>query len=128
MYRIAVDIGGTKTIVGVIDAHMTVVDQQTFPTITESPEAEFDQILEHAQALLQKYQQIEQQTLNIAMPGPCDYHQGIFLNPPNLQAYKNFDAGIYNNMVIQTSFVNGTDAAIRAEKGRCLKQHLHLYI
>lgn len=118
MYRIAVDIGGTKTIVGVIDAHITVVDQQTFPTITESPEAEFDQILEHAQALLQKYQQIEQQTLNIAMPGPCDYHQGIFLNPPNLQAYKNFDAGAYitTRSEFKPAFVNDTDAAIRAEK------------
>lgn len=117
MYKIAVDIGGTKTIVGVIDANMTVVDHQIFPTITESPVAEFEQILKHAQTLLQKYQQVEQQTLNIAMPGPCDYRQGIFLNPPNLQAYKNFDAGAYitSHSQFKPAFVNDTDAAIRAE-------------
>ncbi|MBF7020182.1 ROK family protein [Staphylococcus sp. 18_1_E_LY] len=117
MYKLAVDIGGTKTIVGVIDEKMEIIDFQTFETIATSPQQQFDKIVSLAKDYKNKYKQLAPQTLNIAMPGPCEYKEGIFLNPPNLQQYNGFNAGDYirKQSDFDPAFVNDTDAAIRAE-------------
>lgn len=117
MYKLAVDIGGTKTIVGVIDEKMEIIDFQTFETIATSPQQQFDKIISLAKDYKNKYKQLAPQTLNIAMPGPCEYKEGIFLNPPNLQQYNGFNAGDYirKQSDFDPAFVNDTDAAIRAE-------------
>lgn len=117
MYKLAVDIGGTKTIVGVIDEKMEIIDFQTFETIATSPQHQFDKIISLAKDYKNKYKQLAPQTLNIAMPGPCEYKEGIFLNPPNLQQYNGFNAGDYirKQSDFDPAFVNDTDAAIRAE-------------
>lgn len=117
MYKLVVDIGGTKTIVGVIDEKMEIIDFQTFETIATSPQQQFDKIISLAKDYKNKYKQLAPQTLNIAMPGPCEYKEGIFLNPPNLQQYNGFNAGDYirKQSDFDPAFVNDTDAAIRAE-------------
>jgi predicted NBD/HSP70 family sugar kinase len=117
MYKLAVDIGGTKTIVGVIDENMEIIDFQTFETIAPSPQQQFDKIISLAKEYKNNYDQLAPQTLNIAMPGPCEYKEGIFLNPPNLQQYNGFNAGDYirQHSDFNPAFVNDTDAAIRAE-------------
>lgn len=117
MYKLAVDIGGTKTIVGIVDENMEIIDYQTFETIASSPQQQFDKIITLASDYKDKYDQLAPRTLNIAMPGPCNYNEGTFLNPPNLQQYNGFNAGkhIRENSTFEPAFVNDTDAAIRAE-------------
>ncbi|MCS5431825.1 ROK family protein, partial [Staphylococcus aureus] len=117
MLKICADIGGTKTIVGVIDQDLSVIDSQKFETDVDHPEAEFTKIINIANEFSKKYNNVAQSTLNIAMPGPCDYTEGLFLNPPNLQKYVGFNAGdfIKAQSAFQPHFVNDTDAAILAE-------------
>ncbi|WP_251942425.1 ROK family protein [Staphylococcus sp. Marseille-Q5304] len=117
MLKLCVDIGGTKTIVGVVNEHSEIIDQKRFQTFTSDPQQQFSEIIEIAHQFTQHYEQLDKSILNIAMPGPCDYRKGIFLNPPNLQAYNQFDAGQYieMNSDFQPNFVNDTDAAIISE-------------
>src|SRR5699024_5276207 len=117
MLKICADIGGTKTIVGLIDQDLSVIDSQKFETDVNHPEVEFTKIINIANQFSEKYNDVAQSTLNIAMPGPCDYTEGLFLNPPNLQKYIGFNAGDYikQHSAFQPRFVNDTDAAILAE-------------
>ncbi|PTK59406.1 ROK family protein [Staphylococcus nepalensis] len=117
MLKICTDIGGTKTIVGLIDEHLAVIESQKFDTYINDPEAEFSEIMSIANKYKENYKNIDQNTLNIAMPGPCDYTKGLFLNPPNLQDYIGFNAGDYikQHSEFTPHFVNDTDAAILAE-------------
>ncbi|KRG08429.1 ROK family protein [Staphylococcus sp. NAM3COL9] len=117
MLKICVDIGGTKTIVGLINEELEIVASQKFKTNKDMPEKEFNEIISIANDYLTNYKDVDKTALNIAMPGPCDYTQGLFLNPPNLQKYKGFNAGAYimQNSKFNPQFVNDTDAAILAE-------------
>lgn len=117
MLKICVDIGGTKTIVGLINEDLEIIVSQKFETNKDVPEKEFDEILSLANDYKINYKDVDKTSLNIAMPGPCDYTQGLFLNPPNLQKYNGFNAGTYirQNSEFKPRFVNDTDAAILAE-------------
>lgn len=117
MLKICTDIGGTKTIVGLINDQLEIVDSQKFATNQTNPIQEFTEIIHIAENYVHHFDDVDQTTLNIAMPGPCDYTQGLFLNPPNLQSYNEFNAGhfIENNSRFKPYFVNDTDAAILAE-------------
>lgn len=117
MLKICVDIGGTKTIVGLINQDLEVVTSQKFTTYSDNPEKEFAEIVRVAHEYVQRYDDVATTTLNIAMPGPCDYSKGLFINPPNLQKYNAFHAGDYiaEHSNFQPCFVNDTNAAILAE-------------
>src|SRR5699024_1557631 len=106
-------IGGTKTIVGLIDEHLAVIESQKFDTYINDPEAEFSEIMSIANKYKENYKNIDQNTLNIAMPGPCDYTKGLFLNPPNLQDYIGFNVGDYlkQRSEYTHNFVNDRDVA-----------------
>ncbi|MEQ6960429.1 hypothetical protein ABDK36_06525 [Staphylococcus arlettae] len=73
MLKICADIGGTKTIVGLINQDLSVIDSQKFETEVNHPEVEFTKIINIANEFSKKYNDVAQNTLNIAMPGPCDY-------------------------------------------------------
>ncbi|MCE5046975.1 ROK family protein [Staphylococcus equorum] len=117
MLKICVDIGGTKTIVGLINEDLEIVASQKFKTDKDVPEKEFEEIINLANDYVENFENVGKTSLNIAMPGPCDYNQGLFLNPPNLQKYNGFNAGTYitQNSEFKPRFVNDTDAAILAE-------------
>ncbi|OEK67239.1 transcriptional regulator [Staphylococcus equorum] len=117
MLKICVDIGGTKTIVGLINEELEIVASQKFKTNKDVPEKEFNEIISLANDYITNYKDVDKTVLNIAMPGPCDYTQGLFLNPPNLQKYNGFNTGAYitQNSEFKPQFVNDTDAAILAE-------------
>ncbi|MDG0843899.1 ROK family protein [Staphylococcus equorum] len=117
MLKICVDIGGTKTIVGLINEDLEIVASQKFKTNKDVPEKEFEEIISLANDYVENFENVDKTSLNIAMPGPCDYNQGLFLNPPNLQKYNGFNAGAYitQNSEFKPRFVNDTDAAILAE-------------
>lgn len=118
MLKICTDIGGTKTIVGLINDQLEIVDSQKFATNQTDPTQQFTEIIKIAENYVHHFDDVDQTTLNIAMPGPCDYTQGLFLNPPNLQAYNEFNAGkfIESHSAFKPYFVNDTDAAILAER------------
>ncbi|HLR19494.1 MAG TPA: ROK family protein [Staphylococcus sp.] len=117
MLKICVDIGGTKTIVGIINHSLNIIASQKFKTEKNDPQKQFDQIIHIANQYVVDFKDIDKESLNIAMPGPCDYTKGVFLNPPNLQDYNGFNAGKYikENSKFKPQFVNDTDAAILAE-------------
>ncbi|XVL42625.1 ROK family protein [Staphylococcus equorum] len=92
MLKICVDIGGTKTIVGLINEDLEIVASQKFKTDKDVPEKEFEEIINLANDYVENFENVDKTSLNIAMPGPCDYNQGLFLNPPNLQKYNGFNA------------------------------------
>lgn len=117
MLKICADIGGTKTIVGLINDQLEIIESRKFETFKEDPIQEFTEIINIAKYYTNHFENVDQISLNIAMPGPCDYTQGLFLNPPNLQTYNGFNAGEYieNQSTFEPYFVNDTDAAILAE-------------
>lgn len=117
MLKLCVDIGGTKTIVGIVNEQLDIIASEKFETIKNNPEQQFTEIIKIANQFITQYQELDGNILNIAMPGPCDYTQGLFLNPPNLQQYNHFNAGDYIERYSQfkPSFVNDTDAAALAE-------------
>ncbi|MEB7040237.1 ROK family protein [Staphylococcus gallinarum] len=117
MLKLCVDIGGTKTIVGVVNEQLDIIASKKFETIKEDPKQQFTEIIKLANHFVTEYKEIDSNILNIAMPGPCDYTQGLFLNPPNLQQYNQFNAGQYieQHSQFKPSFVNDTDAAALAE-------------
>ncbi|SUM35126.1 Uncharacterised protein [Staphylococcus gallinarum] len=55
-----------------------------FETIKEDPKQQFTEIIKLANHFVTEYKEVDSNILNIAMPGPCDYTQGLFLNPPKL--------------------------------------------
>src|SRR5699024_698755 len=93
MLKICADIVDMKTNVWCIDKDLSLIDSQKFETYIDHPETEFTKIINIANEFSKKYNNVAQSTLNIAMPGPCDYTEGLFLNPPNLQKYVGFNAG-----------------------------------
>lgn len=117
MLKLCVDIGGTKTIVGVVNEQLDIIASKKFETIKEDPKQQFTEIIKLANHFVTEYKEVDSNILNIAMPGPCDYTQGLFLNPPNLQQYNQFNAGQYieQHSQFKPSFVNDTDAAALAE-------------
>ena len=117
MLKLCVDIGGTKTIVGVVNEQLDIIASKKFETIKEDPKQQFAEIIKLANHFVTEYKEVDSNILNIAMPGPCDYTQGLFLNPPNLQQYNQFNAGQYieQHSQFKPSFVNDTDAAALAE-------------
>ena len=58
MLKICADIGGTKTIVGVIDQDLSVIDSQKFETDVDHPEAEFTKIINIANEFSKKYNDV----------------------------------------------------------------------
>ncbi|PTI79795.1 ROK family protein [Staphylococcus succinus] len=129
MLKICVDIGGTKTIVGLINEDLKIIDSQKFETNKVDTTAQFNEILKIAKQYVTDFKSIDDTVLNIAMPGPCDYTKGLFLNPPNLQSYNGFNAGAYitTHSDFKPQFVNDTDAAILAEY-QCVKDEVEDFI
>ena len=87
MLKICTDIGGTKTIVGLINEDLEIIESRKFETYIDTPEQQFIEIINIANNYLKSVEHVDDTVLNIAMPGPCDYTQGVFFNPPNLQRY-----------------------------------------
>jgi len=57
MLKICTDIGGTKTIVGLIDEHLVVIESQKFDTYINDPEAEFSEIMSIANKYKENYKE-----------------------------------------------------------------------
>jgi predicted NBD/HSP70 family sugar kinase len=72
MFYGAIDVGGTKTLVAVFDAHGKLVEKQKFPTPPEYPE-----FLKELKKTLKSLSTDEFQAVTIAMPGSVDHDHGL---------------------------------------------------
>lgn len=88
---IGVDLGGTKTALGLISPDNQIVARRRIPTLAEKgPEQAVRRIAEQARDLEQTLpagQRIS--ALGICAPGPLDHISGVLINPTNLPRFYN---------------------------------------
>lgn len=65
MLKICVDIGGTKTIVGLINEDLEIVASQKFKTDKDVPEKEFEEIINLANDYVENFENVDKTSLNI---------------------------------------------------------------
>ncbi|MWC27657.1 ROK family protein [Paenibacillus sp. MMS18-CY102] len=120
-YAIGIDIGGTKTAIGIVNSAGKVLAKTSLPTDQAlSPAEMVDRIAEAARGLLsnQGLQQSSLLGIGIGAPGPLNTKLGIIAEPPNMRGWwgfpivdafkKHFDGKII--------FENDATAAALAEK------------
>ncbi|MDB5053660.1 MAG: hypothetical protein JWM44_1710 [Bacilli bacterium] len=92
-FAVGIDIGGTKTAIGIVDEKGTIAAQQTIHTdLTKTPE-QMVQIIAEVVKLLQQQNEISDKDIlgiGIGGPGPLDTASGKFTCPPNLPSWSNF--------------------------------------
>jgi glucokinase len=87
---LGIDIGGTKTALGLGDGAGAILANERLPTpLSGDPHADLRGIVEHCRALLAANgRRIEQVTgVGVSMPSPLDAELGVVLNPPNLPSW-----------------------------------------
>ncbi len=90
---VAVDIGGTKTVVGrsVGDA---IEPTHRFPTSQDPIEAA-ENVVRAAERLMTEDAGFHPRSVGIGCPGPLDPVSGTILEPPNLKPWRNFELADY---------------------------------
>ncbi len=76
---IGVDIGGTKTLVAVLDAHGVIIENIKFPTPKD-----YDEFLEVLEATVQQFKHQDYQAAGVAVPGKLDRDKGLVISLGNL--------------------------------------------
>jgi glucokinase len=87
---LGIDIGGTKTALGLGDGAGAIHAAERLPTpLSGDPRADLRVIVEHCRALLAANGlRIEQVTgVGVSLPSPLDTELGVVLNPPNLPSW-----------------------------------------
>ena len=87
---LGIDIGGTKTALGLGDGVGAIHATERMPTpLSGDPRADLRLIVEHCRALLAANGlRVEQVTgVGVSMPSPLDAERGVVLNPPNLPSW-----------------------------------------
>ncbi|PTL39106.1 ROK family protein [Alkalicoccus saliphilus] len=132
-YSIGIDIGGTKTAVGLVTSEGTVLLEETLKTDQSVPPAEM------CLRIINTADQLTAETgldlsfmegLGIIAPGPLNSKTGRILCPPNLPGWENFD--IVNVFTSRYEFPvklqNDANAAAEAEKWLGGAKDLHNFI
>ncbi len=87
---LAIDIGGTKLAVGVVEAAGTILARTETPTVAaEGPERVLDRLIRLAKEAQEKsgIPADHIQRIGIGCAGPVDREAGLILNPPNLPGW-----------------------------------------
>ncbi|AWB45233.1 transcriptional regulator [Paenibacillus sp. CAA11] len=120
-YAIGIDIGGTKTAIGLVNEQGQISAKVTIPTDPAiSPSEMVVRIADSAKSLIQdsgvKAEQIS--GIGIGAPGPLDTAQGRIACPPNLPAWRNFPIvdELAKHFSYPIRFENDATAATLAEK------------
>lgn len=77
---LAIDIGGTKTLVATIDDDANIVEQHRFPT-----PADYASLLDNFKNALDNFSAKEFRGGGVGVPGHIDYEKGISLNSPHVK-------------------------------------------
>lgn len=88
---IGVDLGATKTALGLISPDNRIVDQRRIPTaVAEHPQVTVEGITQCVEELRQSLPEGTRiDALGICTPGPLDHITGTLLDPPNLPTFHN---------------------------------------
>jgi glucokinase len=92
-YAIGIDIGGTKTAIGIVDEKGDIVSHSIIPTdLTIVPEQMIENIISEFSHLLSRHSLTADQILGIGIcaPGPLDSKKGLITCPPNLPNWRDF--------------------------------------
>ncbi len=92
MYALGIDIGGTKTAIGLVTAAKEIVGYDKLPTDqTIEPDVMIERIIVSVKALLERHRIEEDQLygIGIGAPGPLDVSRGMITSPPNLPRWRN---------------------------------------
>lgn len=119
-YAIGVDIGGTKTAIGIVDQAGKVLVNETIPTdLTIPPREMIGRMVDVINHLIKESAVAEADILGIGIgaPGPLDSHAGVITCPPNLPEWR--DLPLKDIMAESFSFPikveNDANAAALAE-------------
>ncbi|WP_059043880.1 ROK family protein [Paenibacillus rubinfantis] len=120
-YAIGIDIGGTKTAIGLVGADGEVRAKVSLPTDqTVAPEIMVDRMAAAIQDILaeQGIAEAELKGIGVGAPGPLNTKEGKIAEPPNLRTWWNFPVvdslARYFNLPIHLE--NDATAAALAEK------------
>src|SRR5699024_1783114 len=90
-YAVGVDIGGTKTAIGVVNEKGEPIVHETIVTdLTISPEAMINRMIDTVNTLIEKSDISHDAIIGIGVgaPGPLDSFNGIITCPPNLPEWR----------------------------------------
>ncbi len=83
-YAVGIDLGGTKTAVGLVDAGGKVISREIFPT--GDPETTIEGMMKSIDDILTGAGDIK--GIGIGSPGPIDSGKGVVVCPPNLPLWR----------------------------------------
>ncbi|NWL89538.1 transcriptional regulator [Paenibacillus sp. 79R4] len=120
-YAIGIDIGGTKTALGIIDPSGQVLAKTSLPTDhSVTPHVMVDRMAAAIKQLLMEHQVEESNILGIGIgaPGPLNTQKGEITAPPNLKGWWDFPivASLQRHFSCKMAFENDATAAALAEK------------
>lgn len=120
-YAIGIDIGGTKTAIGLVGADGEVRAKTSLPTDqTVAPEAMVDRMATAIRDILSAQGVSEKELLGIGVgaPGPLNTKEGKIAEPPNLRSWWNFPvvASLARHFSLPIRLENDATAAALAEK------------
>lgn len=120
-YAIGIDIGGTKTAIGLIDPTGHVLAKTALPTDhTVSPHVMVDRMAAAIKQMMAEHQVAEADILGIGVgaPGPLNTQKGEITAPPNLKGWWNFPIveSLKRHFDYKVAFENDATAAALAEK------------
>lgn len=132
-YAIGIDIGGTKTAIGIVDSHGIVRTKTSLPTdLSIDPNEMVSRIAAAAKQLLAEQNLTEAQIAGIGVgaPGPLNTKTGHIVKPPNMTAWHNFHliASLRRHFEQPITFENDATAAALAEKWQGAAQDAEHFI
>lgn len=130
---IGIDIGGTKIVIGIIDANYNIIDKKRFSTNPEQgPDSALDKIITRIEKLCRKVE-IKPEDLTgigIGCAGPIDTTKGIIMNPYTLPGWENFSITekLHNYFNVPVLIENDVNVVLLGEIhiSRLYKQHVVL--
>jgi glucokinase len=120
-YAVGIDIGGTKTAVGLVDGTGQVVADVTLPTdLSVTPQEMIDRICRTIRKLLAERGMAPETLVGIGIgaPGPLDAKNGIITCPPNLSGWREIPIveQLRSSFPVPIRLENDANAATLAEK------------
>ncbi|MGG6310000.1 ROK family protein [Paenibacillus macerans] len=120
-YAIGIDIGGTKTAIGLVNAEGFVQAKASLPTDQAvTPEVMIDRMAAAIKEMLAEQGVAESEVLGIGVgaPGPLNTKEGKIAEPPNLPSWWNFPvvAMLQRHFSLPIRLENDATAAALAEK------------
>lgn len=130
-YVLAIDIGGSKYIVGIVDSKGHVVDSKRYEWGELSSKAVIENIIESTRRLLGEHKDIPLESIGVTIPGLADPRTGIWIES-SFSGIKDINISI----ILQKEFGlpvyidNDAQACALAEKifGSCKEVEDYLYI